>query len=159
MSAPPRPERGVHAAEASRANEPLGLPDASIPLGRFCGLNRLCENAVAFGRLRPSNGVAPESSPRREPWVAWRTEASRSAAAEGRRELACQQGFLPPLRGSQRSSAEPTAHAVGYFLAQLRCWNPDFRDELGVFTQAVKAALRRVKGVPAAPSPFLILNS
>ena len=54
-----------------------------------------------------SNGVAPESSPRREPWVIGQGRASRGAATEWARPSCYKSSFLPPLRDSIQS-ARPT---------------------------------------------------
>ena len=96
---------------------------------------------VPSDRLYASNGVAADSSPRREPWVPRRTEASRSAAAEWEHGVGFGLGFLSPLRGLARSSAEPTAHAVGCSLPQLRCWSPAAGRGCGDFSPFVLAAL------------------
>lgn len=68
---------------------------------------------------------------------------SRRAAARRQREgafLAGRTRFLPPLRGWSRSAAKPTAGAVGYFLAQLRCYNRRLWFSRRIFTQPAKAA-------------------
>ena len=57
-------------------------------------------NAGCLTMADSSNGVAIESSPRREPWVTRTAEASRGAAAEPARPFDGWQGFLSPLRGS-----------------------------------------------------------
>ena len=69
-----------------------------------------------------SNGVASESSPRREPWVQRTTVASPGGAAERRARRQGHIALLPPRCGSPPFSEQPTAHAVGYSLTQLRCW-------------------------------------
>ena len=95
-------------------------------------------NFTPFGRLRRSNGVATESSPRREPWVSRAEAASRRAAAERPRGPSNGPSFLPPLRGLRTSSTTPTAHAVGYYLSQLRCCNQRSRCGVGVLTQSAE---------------------
>ena len=49
-------ERGVYAAATWRAKGLLDLPDAPMARGRFCGLNRLCENfTTALAPEKPTS--------------------------------------------------------------------------------------------------------
>ena len=72
-------------------------------LGRFAfpgtRPNSLCENIPRTADPGRSNGVAADSSPRREPWVTRPCEASRGAAAEPHANRRSDRAFCRPLRG------------------------------------------------------------
>lgn len=71
---------------------------------------------AAQTKRRGSDKVATESSPRREPWVWWEKGKPQRGGTIMRAR-----GFLSPLCGSLAACVCPTAHAVGYWLTQLRC--------------------------------------
>ena len=126
-------------------------PPWEKPLKRFyvrnldnTRLHSSCENTRRTADSGRSNGVAADRSPRREPWVIRRCDASRGAAAEAHTKRCSGRDFCRPSGASRAVSLTPTAHAVGYSLPLLRSLastshakSPE-RARSGVFTQSVK---------------------
>ena len=143
--------RGVYAASAWTWN---GAPEYLDSSARRIVLNSWGENSTHTADSERSNGVAADSSPRREPWVTRRCEVSRGAAAEAHAKRWSGRAFCRPSGASHAVTLRPTAHAVGYSLPLLRSLasathaKPPDLARPGVFTQPVKAALQ------APESPF-----
>lgn len=95
-------------------NRKLGVYFESVLAGKF-NPNSEIGVAASFPIRGFSCGAAEEASPRREPWVCGiLCQAPAGAKACGRKSFAPAGAWVPGLG--------PTAHAVGYRLAQLRCY-------------------------------------
>ena len=135
--------RGVYAASAWTWN---GAPEYLDSSARRIVLNSWGENSTHTADSERSNGVAADSSPRREPWVTRKHEASRGAAAEAHTNRWSGPPFCRPSGAGQVAGIAPTAHAVGYCLSLLRSSaspthaKPHDLTRFGVFTHPVQAA-------------------
>ena len=109
--------------------------------------------------LHESRGAAADSSPRREPWVGM---SRLKSLGRGGRFLRFRfaASFLTPLRGSPLCSTQPTAHAVGYFLAVLRTCRRTAQTRMGgaglrpaLSGVAPESVERRPFGAPVSNQP------